>query len=290
LRKFFLLIVAGVMPVAANAAQPDWKLPDLSGSWGRGSIPYERPQSGPGPLERLTLPSGQRARNSQLGDYTSPILTPETAATVKRFGELAQTAGASDAETECWPESPPYVFRIQETQIIQQHDRILIVYSYSNQIRRIRLNQEHPSHVTPSWMGDSVGHFEGDILVIDTIGIKHGPYSMIDRYGTPYSDSLHLVERFRLIDHAEAEAAMQRNEREYGRVQVGYAVDPNDKGPGLRLEFTVDDPKTFTTPWSGVVTYRRNIGPWPERVCAENVHNYGAMADPKLPTANHPDF
>jgi hypothetical protein len=58
----------------------------------------------------------------------------------------------------------------------------------------------------------------------------------------------------------------------------------------LRLEFTVEDPKTFTTPWTGVVTYRRNIGPWPERVCAENVHNYGAMADPNLPTANRPDF
>src|SRR4051812_15658676 len=149
----------------AHAAQADSAVPDLSGSWGRSSIPYERPESGAGPLERLTLPSGRRARNSQLGDYTSPILTPETAAAVKRFGELAQTAGASDAETECWPESPPYLFRIQETQLIQQRNRILIVYSYSNQIRRIFLNRDHPSHVTPSWMGDSVGHFEGDTLV-----------------------------------------------------------------------------------------------------------------------------
>jgi hypothetical protein len=290
LRKLSLLLVAGALSVAADAAQSDPEIPDLSGSWGRSSIPYERPSSGPGPLERLRLPNGQRARNSQLGDYTSPVLTPETAATVKRFGELAQTAGASDAETECQPESPPYLFRIQETQIIQQRDRILIIYSYSNQMRRIWLNRSHPGHVTPSWMGDSVGHFEGDTLVVDTVGIKHGPYSMIDRYGTPYSDSLHLVERFHFIDHADAEAAMQKNEREYGRVQVGYSVDPNDKGPGLRLEFTVDDPKTFTTPWSAAVTYRRNIGPWPERVCAENVHNYGAMADPNLPTANKTDF
>jgi len=284
--------LAGIVSVAveANATDANPSIPDLSGLWGRSSIPYERPSSGPGPLERLRLPSGARARNSQLGDYTDPILRSETAQSVKHFGELAQTVGVSDAETECWPESPPYIFRIQETQIIQQRDRILIIYSYSNQIRRIRLNQSHPEHVTSSWSGDSVGHFEGDTLVIDTVGIKAGPYSMLDRYGTPYSDALHLVERFRLIGHDEAEAAMTKNEKEYGRVQVGYAVDPNYKGPGLQLQFTVEDPKTFTMPWSGVVTYRRNIGPWPERVCAENVHNFGVIDDPKLPTADKLDF
>ena len=110
------------------------------------------------------------------------------------------------------------------------------------------------------------------------------------REGTPDSAALQLGDRLRRVEHTAGEAARQKSEREYGGVQVGYAVDPNDKGPGLRLEFTVEDPKTFVTPWTGVVTYRRNIGPWPERVCAENVHNYGAMADPNLPTANHPDF
>ena len=288
--KLSLLLVAGIVSVTANAKELDSSVPDLSGSWGRSSIPYEKPSSGPGPLERLRLPSGERARNSQLGDYTSPILKPQAAEVVKHFGELAQTSGVSDAETECWPESPPHIFRIQETQIIQQRDRILIIYSYSNQIRRIRLNESHPEHVSPSWAGDSVGHFEGDTLVVDTVGIRRGPYSMLDRYGTPYSDALHLVERFRLIDHAAAEAAMQRNESEYGRIQVGYAVDPNDKGPGLQLQFTIEDPNIFTVPWSATVTYRRNIGPWPERVCAENVNNYGVIDDPKLPTANTPDF
>jgi len=290
LRKVGFLTIAGLAAIAASGTEAQSPVPDLSGLWGRSSIPYERPSSGQGPLERLRLPSGQRARNSQMGDYTNPILRPETAAAVKHFGELAQTVGVSDAETECWPESPPYMFRIQETQIIQQPDRVLIIYSYSNQIRRIRLNQSHPDHVTPSWAGDSVGHFEGDTLVIDTVGIKRGPYSMLDRYGTPFSESLHLIDRFRFIDHDEAEAAMTRNEKEYGRIQVGYAVDRNYKGPGLQIQFTVEDDKIFTAPWSGVVTYRRNIGPWPERVCAENVTNFGIIADPQLPTANKPDF
>jgi hypothetical protein len=290
LLRYALVLAASLVGVGSNAAEQNRPVPDLSGLWGRSSIPYERPSAGAGPLERLRLPSGERARNSQVGDYTNPILRPEAAAAVKRFGEMAQTVGVSDAETECWPESPPYLFRIQETQIIQQRDRILIVYSYSNQIRRIRLNQNHPEHVTASWMGDSVGHFEGDTLVVDTVGIKKGPYSMLDRYGTPYSDALHLVERFHLIDREAAEAAMKRNEQEYGRVRVGYAVDPNYSGPGLQLQFTVEDPKTFTAPWSGVVTYRRNLGPWPERVCAENLHNFGIIDDPNVPTSEKPDF
>lgn len=273
------LLLAGT--AAAQDGNPS--IPDFSGLWGRSSIPYERPDSGAGPLERLQLASGARVRNPQVGDYTSPVLKPAAAQTVKQFGERAQTTGVQDAETECWPESPPYIYRIQETQIIQQHDRVLIFYSYSNQIRRIRLNSSHLEHSPPSWQGDSIGHFEGDTLVVDTVGIRQGPYSMLDRYGTPFSGELHLIERFRFIPHDDAEAAMQRNEREYGRVQVGYAVDPNDKGPGLQLRFTVEDPKTFKVPWSGVVTWRRDIGPWPERVCAENIHNFGAAEDPKLP-------
>jgi hypothetical protein len=290
LRRCALLLAAVLVSVPAGAADKDSPVPDLAGLWGKSSIPYQRPASGAGPLERMRSPSGRPVRNGQVGDYTNPILKPEAAAAVKRFGELAQTVGVSDPETECWPEAPPYIYKIQETQIIQQRDTILIVYSYSNQIRRIRLNDKHPEHVTPSWYGDSVGHFEADTLVVDTVGIKRGKYSMLDRYGTPFSDALHLVERFRLVDHDEAEAAMRKNEQEFGRIQIGYEVDPNYKGPGLQVQFTVEDPKMFTVPWSGVVTFRRNIGPWPERVCAENVHNYGIIGEPDLPKADKPDF
>jgi len=62
--------------------------------------------------------------------------------------------------------------------------------------------------VTPSWYGDSVGHYEGDTLVIDTVGVKIGPFAMVDMYGTPHSPALHVVERYRLIDYAEAKEAM----------------------------------------------------------------------------------
>jgi hypothetical protein len=50
------------------------------------------------------------------------------------------------------------------------------------------MNEPHPARVTPSWYGDSVGHYEGDTLVIDTIGVKIGPISMVDMYGTPHTE------------------------------------------------------------------------------------------------------
>jgi hypothetical protein len=60
-----------------------------------------------------------------------------------------------------------------------------IIYSSDHEIRRVRMNQPHSVPVTPSWYGDSVGHYEGDTLVIDTVGVKIGPFAMVDFYGTP---------------------------------------------------------------------------------------------------------
>ena len=69
--------------------------------------------------------------------------------------------------------------------------------------------------MTPSWQGDSVGHYEGDTLVVDTVGIKTGPFSSVDRYGTPFSEKLHVVERYRLIDGEAAAAAVRKHARTF---------------------------------------------------------------------------
>jgi hypothetical protein len=89
-------------------------------------------------------------------------------------------------------------------QIVQQPHRIIILYADDHEIRHIRMNELHPADVTPSWYGDSIGHYEGDALVIDTVGIKIGPFAMVDWYGTPHTESLHVVERYRLIDYQAA--------------------------------------------------------------------------------------
>lgn len=266
-------------------------IPDLSGFWGRNSLAYEQPAEGLGPIENIQrLPSGARDRTTLVGDYDNPILKPETAKIVKRFGEMSRGGkGYPDPQTQCWPQSPPFILRAPATQIIQTQNQILILYQANHQYRRVRLNQSHSSPIKLSSYGDSTGHFEGDTLVVDTVGIRVGPFSMIDRFGTPYSEQLHLVERFRLIDLKAAKAAMARNERENGRLENATA-DPNDTGKGLQIHLTVEDPAVFTAPWSATVTYLRNIDPWIENVCAENLRNYGVAPDPKVPMAARPDF
>jgi hypothetical protein len=140
-----------------------------------------------------------------------------------------------------------------------------------------------------SWQGDSIGWYEGDTLVIDTIGIKAAPISTVDPFGTPHSNALHVVERYRLIDGKDAAEA----ERRHGIAEVQsafYGRGPLDRDPGkkgLQVELTVEDPSVFTTPWKGLVTYRRPIGDWPESICAENP-DWGDAA--QKPVATRPDF
>jgi hypothetical protein len=290
-----VLIAVVALMGPAWASESRTSIPDLSGLWARNSFAYETPSAGLGPVENASrLPSGGRDRTMLVGDVTNPILTPHAAQIVQRFGEISKSGiGFPDPNNQCWPEGPPYIFRVLETQIVQDPNQILMLYSFDHQVRHIRLNQSHPVAATPFWYGDSIGHFEGETLVVDTVGIKLGPFSMIDRFGTPYSEALHLVERIRLIDRTTANAAMERNERENGRIGPdggGGRIDPNDTGKALQIAFTVEDPNIFTAPWSATVTYRRNIEPWQERVCAENMRNYGVAPDPKVPVASKPEF
>ena len=73
-------------------------------------------------------------------------------------------------------------------------------------------------------------------------------------------------------------------------IDVGIAVDRAYKGKGLQMEFTVDDPAVFTTPWKATITYRRGATEWREHVCAENMHEYYNSKDVDVPTAVKPDF
>ena len=164
----------------------------------------------------------------------------------------------------------------------------MILYSEDHEIRHIRMNQPHPLPVTPSWYGDSVGHYEGDTLVIDTIGVKIGPYAMVDFYGTPYTPALHVSERYRLIDYEAAKEAHEWGSKENGLARG--AVDFDYKGKGLQLQFTVEDEGVFTMPWSATVTYRRALGEWPEIACAENLHSTYVTKDSAVPRADKSDF
>jgi hypothetical protein len=288
------LAAALIAPVLS--AEPG-SVPDLSGDWARPYIGFEPPLSGPGPVVNRSRVNGQSNLSRFVGDYTNPILKPHAAAIVKRHGEI-ELAGqaAPNPSNQCLPMSVPYVLQRQQIQLLQQEHQITILYAEDHQVRRVRLNAKHPARVTPSWYGDSIGHFEGDTLVVDTVGIKAGPHSMIDSYGTPYSEGLHLVERYRLIGHDAGQAAARQSERENRRLLAdsltgnGVGIDTAYEGKALQVQFTVEDANVFTMPWSATTTYWRASGGFIERACAENTNEYYAGQTASIPTANSPDF
>jgi hypothetical protein len=299
---FFLTSAAFMSPaMAADAGSP---IPNLAGPWGRDTLFFEPPASGPGPvsraarnadgasvkLDRCCTPS----RGRWFGDYTSPILKPEAAAAVRKYGDLS-VAGIvpPDLHNSCWSEPPPFVLGTHfAVQILQQKDEVTLLYLI-NTVRHVYLNTQHPANLTPSHLGHSVGWYEGDTLVIDTVGIKVTPLSSIDLLGTPHSKALHVVERYRVIDVAAAVEAQEKAGTApvpgflpYGRADI----DPDKTRKGLQVEFTVEDDGVFTMPWKGRVTYRGLLnGDWPEAVCAENPTFFSNTTAP-IPTADMPDF
>jgi hypothetical protein len=272
-------------------------VPDFTGVWAHPSWPgFDPPLAGPGPVvNRSRTPSGVGNTRQFVGDYTNPILKREAAEIVKKHGEIS-LAGITypTPANQCWPQPLPYIFWNIGMQVLQSPDRVTFLYFFDHEVRQIRLNGSHPAQVTPSWYGDSVGHYEGDTLVIDTVGIKSSrPFAMVDVYGTPYTNALHVVERYRLVDYQTAVAAQELGQKENPRILVndsGLTVDPAYKGKGLQLEFRVEDDNVFTTPWSATMTYLRAVGEWPEYVCSENTNVYYSGRGNTVPHADRPDF
>jgi hypothetical protein len=281
---------------ATSAAAGAGSIPDLSGVWAHPGVGFGLPLSGPGPVRNKSrLRTGQSNSDMLVGDYTNPILKPVAAEVIKRNGEL-QLAGLAfpDPDNQCLLNPVPYIFWNFSIEVLQLPDRVILLYPHDQDRREVRLNQSHPAKITPTIHGDSVGHYEGDTLVIDTVGVKLGPYRAIDRFGTPYTPALHVVERYRLISYEAAKEGLAQLAKEWRPVAV--AIDPNYRGKGLQLEFTVEDPGVFTMPWSATMTYSRpESTEWDERVCAENVqHEYdggfGSDKEAHIPTADKPDF
>jgi hypothetical protein len=177
-----------------------------------------------------------------VGDYTNPILKLQAAEVVKRAGEVALSGVTYPTPSnQCWPGGVPFIFWNIGMQMLQQPDKLTILYSNDHEVRHVRMNQPHPAPVTPSWYGDSVGHYEGDTLVIDTVGVKIGPFAMVDMYGTPHSPALHVVERYRLLDYEAGKQEEERGERGNFRLagsDPGFAPDPDYRGKGLQLDLS----------------------------------------------------
>jgi hypothetical protein len=152
-------------PAPANSASESAEsIPDFSGFWVHPLPGFEPLSSGPTALvNRSRRPNGTGDILKLTGDYTNPILKPEAAEIVKGHAELGLNGiGDPNPRNQCWPAGVPFVFTNGPTLLLQQPDKVVILYAYDHQVRRVRLNQPHPAQVTPSWYGDSVGHYEGD--------------------------------------------------------------------------------------------------------------------------------
>ena len=297
--RWKIVLLAGLAvtapAVGQEAAAPSGtaaktSIPDFSGIWWHQSLPgMEPPASGPGPVTNLVRrkDNGQSDYDQLVGNYRNPILKPQAAEVVKKYGEVALGGHvAPSPANQCWPEPLPFIYKNFAIQILQQSHQVTILYDQDHEVRHVRMNEQHPTLLTRSWYGDSVGHYEGDALVIDTVGTRPDrKYAMVDLFGTPFTEKLHVVERYRLIDFEEAKEGLARDAKENWRP----AGPARSTGKHLQVQFTVEDEVVFTTPWAGTVTYGRGSDNWPEIVCAENIKRY-FEADTDVPTAVEPDF
>ena len=266
------LLCCSMLASAASAAAAS-SAPDLSGAWARTIFALEPPASGAGPLRNAP-------RQGDAGPaYTSPILKPAAAAIVKQRYESTQAGKPYPTPSEtCWPMVAPMIYRVREMQVVQNKDEVLLIYMQDHEVRRIRIGGTHPANLTPTWHGDSIGHYEGDTLVVDTIA--QNAKTVVDGFHTPHTEQLHVVERFHLIDGGET----------------------------LEVNVHVEDPGAFTLPWNAIQRYRRfeetvskgnaaslavlatpEEGPLMEAICAENPNSLG-MGARTIPETAVPDF
>ncbi len=275
MRRSALALCAAALACPVPAfAEP---IPDFSGAWDRTGALLEGYEAipgydGPGPL--LVDPAHPHVNKSAdlrwVPLLDNPILTPETLAKLRPIVE-AELMGIPHIKDEghCLPSGVPGLFNVRGTfQLLQTPTQVTLIHSADQQVRRIYLDVPHSADPGHSWYGESVGHYEGgDTLVVDTIGLNDK--TQADRFGTPHSDRMHVVERYRIA--------------------------PDRKT--IEVQFRVEDSGAFAMPWSARVQFRQRPGKFEEQICAENNRYVGLVFDGgkqttsvSTPTAAKPDF
>ena len=193
--------------------------PDLSGVWMRDAPPatalqywiYELNQEEP-PMTAWGLAKFKESKSS-FGAHQYPL--EETNDPVLR---------------SCFPPGVPRVYMHPfPFQFIQTPGEVVMLFEVDSLRREIYIDAQHDPSLVPLWMGNSIGHWEGNTLVVDTNNFNDRTW--IDRVGHPHSDQLHVIERFRRPDH-------------------DHLVD----------DVTIDDPKAYTKPWTAHLEFK--LRPW----------------------------
>lgn len=133
----------------------------------------------------------------------------------------------ADPTESCFPPGPTRIFTLARPFEIRQTPEVVYILSEADHwVRRIYTDgRAQPNGYPVTWMGYSIGKYEGNTLVVDTTNINADTW--IDGLGHPHSDALHVVERIRRLDRDT-----------------------------LEIDFTFDDPKTYSKPWTGKKVYQ----------------------------------
>ena len=266
-----LLLCGTAAPAADEAAVPNFA-PNPDSAWTSDrpkSDDFLPPLSGPGPVlsdkAHPYIPNGQGQSTYRIADLTNPILKPWVVEQMRKTNEEVLAGKVPYiARERCWPGGVPGLDiynRGQPVHFIQTPRMVVIINELYAQIRHVYLNVPHSEHVAPSWYGESVGHYEGDELVVDTVGLNDRTF--VDNYRTPHTEQLHVVERFKMVDG----------------------------GKTLQVNVTVDDPGAFNMPWSAIQHWRRvNDRPMIEDLCEPNNDFFFGYGVAPMPHADKPDF
>ena len=281
--------VMAFMVTAPAVAAPDFA-PNPAVGWIALGREFQPPAAGAGPVGEdpaYPLVSNDDFRRTgrqptvPVADLSNPILQPWTREELRKRNALALAGKSLSQRASCRPYGMPgfLLHVIEPFFFLQTPDKVLILWQGDHEFRHVYLTDRHSKNVKPSLTGESIGHYEGDELVIDTVGIS--PKTFIDGYYTPHTEQLHVVERIRMIDG----------------------------GNMLEARFHVEDPGTFTKPWDATLRFRRvepgraendkaislvsgavAAGPFLETVCAENPYSYFGGQSALIPQAEKPDF
>jgi hypothetical protein len=271
LRSLGLAMLAGFLAMPAMAqeknAPPNFSWNSEVGWVGVGGagpgfapVPGRVPPVASDPAHPFVPNGTAKQPTYRIADLSNPNLKPWVKEHMKKdIDEVLAGKVAFTPRSSCQPAGVPGFMAYggpEPVYFIQTAKEVWMIYTGDQQVRRIYLDVPHSVAPKPSWYGESVGHYEGDALVVDTIGLT--TRTPVDPYRTPHTDKLHVTERWRMLG-----------------------------GEAMEVVFTVEDPDTFNEPWSGSRRYRRVQQVQAEEVCAENNQS---LFDYHIPMANEPDF
>jgi hypothetical protein len=299
-KRHFTGVLAGAICLAgsssisviAQGARPDFA-PDPGVGWYAYNRIFIPPASGAGPLQqdptRAYVSNDEfrvtgRQPSERVADLGNPILQPWARDVVRKRNEAITSGKIVISPTaSCWPKGVTGFLLSPMTQpmfFVQGPSEVAMILSSWNDVRHVHLTDKHSASVKTSWYGESIGRYESDTLVVDTIGIDDR--TRVDGFGTPHTKELHVIERFHLIEG----------------------------GTVLEANIHVEDPGAFTMPWDAIQRFRqyeaavRKVpierlaqlasapeGPLVEMSCADNPNSFfpGITALP-IPQGSVSDF